>query len=61
MYTSSPDGNFVLGREGNIVLASCCSGHGFKFAPVLGEAIADLAQHGESKLPIAFLNPSRFS
>ncbi|MCQ9389818.1 N-methyl-L-tryptophan oxidase [Brevibacterium sp. 50QC2O2] len=37
------------------------SGHGFKLAPVLGEAAAQEIVDGESRLPIGFLSPSRFS
>jgi sarcosine oxidase len=42
IYTIRPDLDFVLERHGRIVVASACSGHGFKFAPVLGETIAGL-------------------
>ena len=45
LYTNSPDLHFVLDRHpehANVWLASACSGHGFKFAPAIGEAIADL-------------------
>ena len=46
LYTMAPDGDFILDRlpgAPQIVMASACSGHGFKFAPVLGEILADLA------------------
>jgi sarcosine oxidase len=43
MYTIAPDENFVLDRVGPLVIASPCSGHGFKFVPLFGRAIADLA------------------
>lgn len=36
----------------NIIVASPCSGHGFKFASVVGEILADLAADGETALPI---------
>ena len=42
LYTSTPSEDFVLDRVGPIVVASPCSGHGAKFAPVLGEMLADL-------------------
>jgi glycine/D-amino acid oxidase-like deaminating enzyme len=42
------------------VFAAGLSGHGFKFTPVLGEALADLAVDGKSDLPIEFLALSRF-
>ena len=43
LYTVTPDEDFVLDRIGPLVVASPCSGHGFKFAPFFGGAIADLA------------------
>jgi sarcosine oxidase len=42
-YTTTPDENFILERHGRIVVGSACSGHGFKFAPVVGERLAALA------------------
>jgi sarcosine oxidase len=43
LYTSTADGSFVLERRGRVVIGSACSGHGFKFAPVVGRRLADLA------------------
>jgi sarcosine oxidase len=43
MYTTTPDQDFVLERRGRVVIGSACSGHGFKFAPAIGERLADLA------------------
>lgn len=43
LYTITPDEDFVLDRVGPIVVASPCSGHGFKFVPLFGRALADLA------------------
>jgi sarcosine oxidase len=63
MYTSSPDGHFIVDRvpgHDNVVCAAGFSGHGFKFAPVIGEALADLVHHGRSALPIEFLSLRRF-
>ena len=42
IYTNTPDQDFVVERHGRIVVASACSGHGFKFAPTLAEMIATL-------------------
>jgi sarcosine oxidase len=47
LYTMTPDQDFVLDRVGPIVVASPCSGHGFKFAPLFGRALADLATGAE--------------
>jgi sarcosine oxidase len=43
MYTTTPDETFVLERRGRVVVGSPCSGHGFKFAPAIGEQLAELA------------------
>ncbi|MCM2294117.1 N-methyl-L-tryptophan oxidase [Allorhizobium sp. BGMRC 0089] len=54
-YTMLPDENFLLDHlpsEKRIIVASPCSGHGFKFASVIGEILADLAVKGETSLPI---------
>jgi sarcosine oxidase len=44
LYTNRPDERFLLERRGRVVVGSACSGHGFKFAPVVGRALADLAR-----------------
>jgi sarcosine oxidase len=62
MYTMSPDEHFIVDRhpaDARIALAAGFSGHGFKFAPVLGEALADLALEGRTTLPIEFLSCRR--
>ena len=43
MYTTTADETFILERRGRIVIGSPCSGHGFKFAPAIGERLAALA------------------
>ena len=44
LYTSTPDNSFVLERVGpRLVVGSACSGHGFKFTPLIGRRLADLA------------------
>lgn len=43
-YTNTTDESFVLERHGSIVVGSPCSGHGFKFAPLVGESLADLVE-----------------
>jgi glycine/D-amino acid oxidase-like deaminating enzyme len=46
LYTNTADEHFILERHGPIVVGSPCSGHGFKFAPVIGSRLAQLAtQH----------------
>jgi sarcosine oxidase len=44
LYTNTDDESFVLERNGRVVVGSPCSGHGFKFAPLVGEKLADLAE-----------------
>lgn len=46
LYTRAPGEDFVLDRYGPIVVCSPCSGHGAKFAPVIGELTADLVEGG---------------
>ena len=63
LYTMSSDSDFVLGlhpSHANVAIACGFSGHGFKFAPVMGEALADLATRGATTLPIGFLSLGRF-
>lgn len=43
LYTNTSDERFILERHGRVVVGSACSGHGFKFAPVVGERLATLA------------------
>jgi len=43
LYTTTPDETFILERRGRLVIGSPCSGHGFKFAPAIGERLAALA------------------
>jgi len=46
MYTTTADESFILERRGRVVVGSPCSGHGFKFAPAIGERLAALAVAG---------------
>jgi sarcosine oxidase len=62
MYTMSSDEHFIVDRhpaDDRVAFVAGLSGHGFKFAPVLGEALADLTLEGRSDLPIGFLNCQR--
>jgi sarcosine oxidase len=43
IYDNSPDTDFIVDRVGRIVIGSGTSGHGFKFGPLIGEWLADLA------------------
>ncbi|MDB6128218.1 MAG: N-methyl-L-tryptophan oxidase, partial [Verrucomicrobia bacterium] len=64
MYTNSPDGNFIVDRhpeKSRVILACGFSGHGFKFATVLGQVLADLATKEKTAHPIEFLGLGRFA
>ena len=64
LYTNTPDGHFVVDHHpecSHAVIACGFSGHGFKFASVMGEALADLAVEGKTDWPIDFLGLSRFA
>ena len=43
IYTTTANEDFVIDRSGSIVIGSPCSGHGFKFTPLVGRILADLA------------------
>jgi sarcosine oxidase len=63
MYTMTPDEHFVIGAHPQFkpcTIACGFSGHGFKFAPVVGEILADLATVGSTLHPIALFSPLRF-
>ena len=63
LYTMTPDHHFIIDRHPgapNIIIASPCSGHGFKFAPVIGEILADLATDGATEHDISRFRLARF-
>jgi glycine/D-amino acid oxidase-like deaminating enzyme len=63
MYTSSVDQHFIVDRypDSERVFFACgFSGHGFKFASVIGEVLADFALEGKTALPVKFLSLERF-
>jgi sarcosine oxidase len=66
LYTISPDGHFIIDRHpeasmhGRVTIACGFSGHGFKFVPVMGKALAELAVEGRSSEAIGFLGLGRF-
>jgi len=63
MYTMTPDHHFIIGRHPvheTVLIAAGFSGHGFKFAPVVGEILAGLALDGATRHRIDFLSIDRF-
>jgi sarcosine oxidase len=64
MYEDSPDENFLIDRvNDNVIYAAGFSGHGFKFASVVGEILADLVTTGRATSDADFLKvtPDRFA
>jgi sarcosine oxidase len=63
MYTNTPDAHFIFGRHPQcplVLIASPCSGHGFKFAPVIGEMAATLLSGGVPPFDLGLFRPDRF-
>ena len=64
LYEMSPDGHFIIDThpaDKRVSFAAGLSGHGFKFAPVIGDALADLAISGETNALFDFLGGGRFN
>jgi len=62
LYTNTPDEHFAVGRlpgRDRVVVMGGCSGHGYKFAPVLGDIAADLVTVGTTTRPVALFDPAR--
>jgi sarcosine oxidase len=63
-YTLTPDEHFILGlhpAHANVVIGAGFSGHGFKFMPVIGEILADLALTGSTAYGLDLFSPGRFA
>lgn len=64
MFTNSPDGHFVIGGlpgMEQVYFAAGFTGHGYKFASVIGEVMADLAERGYTRHDIDLFDPLRFA
>jgi sarcosine oxidase len=64
MYTNTPDNHFVIDfspEDPNVVVISACSGHGFKFGPVIGDIAADLVCEGGTRRDISRFSAARFA
>ncbi len=64
LYTNTPDEHFILDRHPahpNVLVASPCSGHGFKFAPAIGEVLADMAQGRPPRYDLSPFRLGRFT
>jgi sarcosine oxidase len=63
LYTNTPDEHFVIGLHPEypqVSMAAGFSGHGFKFASVIGEIMSDLATEKSTAHPIDLFSPTRF-
>lgn len=63
LYTNTPDRHFAVGLHPDnerVIILSACSGHGFKFASVIGEVVADVATGKPTAFDLAFIDPARF-
>jgi sarcosine oxidase len=63
LYTNAPDDHFVIDRHpaaDGVAFASACSGHGYKYSPLIGEILADLATTGSTRWPIDGFRSGRF-
>jgi glycine/D-amino acid oxidase-like deaminating enzyme len=64
LYTNTPDSHFIIDRHPHlpgVAIACGFSGHGFKFASVVGEVLADLSVSGSTMHPVGFLGLGRFA
>ena len=64
MFTNTPDNHFVLDLHPDypqVSFASPCSGHGYKFASVIGEIMADLAETGITRHDISLFRLDRLT
>jgi len=62
VYTMTPDESFLLGMSHElpgVAYVSACSGHGFKFAPAIGEAMSELVLDGRTSVDISPFDASR--
>ena len=63
LYTVTPDSNFVIDvhpDDDRIIIASPCSGHGFKHSAAIGEALAEQVIDGKSKIDLSSFSLKRF-
>jgi len=62
LYTVTPNSNFVIDRlDENVILASPCSGHGFKHSAAIGETLAEMALTGTTTIDITPFSMDQFS
>jgi glycine/D-amino acid oxidase-like deaminating enzyme len=62
MYTNTPDGHFIIDfhpEYRNIIVASPCSGHGFKFSSLTGKILSDMATDMNTGFDLSFFSITR--
>jgi sarcosine oxidase len=64
MYTNTPDAHFIFGPHPScpqVLIASPCSGHGFKFSSVIGELAANTLAGKLPEFDLSLFTPERFA
>lgn len=64
LYTTTPDSDFVLDQHPDfesVIIASACSGHGFKHSIAIGEALSEMVIQGRSRIDLSPFSLSRFN
>lgn len=64
LYSNTPDKHFIVDKlpgHNNVVIGCGFSGHGFKFIPIIGNILKDLALHGQTKQQIRMFKLQRFA
>jgi sarcosine oxidase len=64
MYTNTPDGHFLIDQHPafpQVLIASPCSGHGFKFSSAIGEILCELVENGQSRFDLSLFRNRRWS
>ena len=63
MYANTPDEHFIFGQHPaspQVLIASPCSGHGFKFSPVIGELASMMLDGRSASFDLSLFTPARF-
>jgi len=64
LYTNTPDLHFIVDvhpvHASRVVVVSACSGHGFKFAPAIGEIVVDLLSGATPRFDLSMFRMTRF-
>jgi sarcosine oxidase len=58
-YDNTPDEDFIVDRVGRVVIGAGTSGHGFKFGPILGELLADIATNARPRFDLELFSLQR--